>query len=109
MNSNNDSIPYDEDDAVKFIQNHLPQDVKEKYSADEINYIIDIIYDFYEEKGYMDENQDDDSIVDIDEDEMVDYVLKFTKKDKINNFTADDISFIIQGEMAYCESIGMFE
>jgi hypothetical protein len=109
MNNDKDLIQYDEDDAVKYIQNYLPQEMKGKYSNDEINYIIDIVYDFYEEKGYMDESSDDSTIVDIDEDELVAYVLKNTQKDKINNFSSDDVSFIIQGELAYCESIGIFE
>ncbi len=109
MSNQKDSIPYDEDDAVKFIQNYIPQEIKEKYSDDEINYIIDIVYDYYDEKGFMNEDTDEDAVVDIDEDEIVEYVLKNTKKDKINNFSSEDISFIIQGELAYCESIGIFE
>jgi len=107
--SDKDLIQYDEDDAVKYIQNYLPQEVKSKYTDDEINYIIDIVYEYYDEKGFMDENADENSVVDIDEDEIVAYVLKNTKKDKINNFSSDDIAFIIQGELAYCESIGIFE
>lgn len=109
MSNEKDLIQYDEDDAVKFIQNYLPQEMKGKYSNDEINYIIDIVYDFYDEKGYMDESTDEEMTVDIDEDEIVSYVLKYTKKDKINNFTAEDVAFIIQGELAYCDSIGIFE
>lgn len=104
-----DLIQYDEDDAVKFIRNYLPQEVKDKYSDDDINYVIDIIYEFYDDKGLMDDDVSDDAIVDIDEDEMVAYVLKNTKKDKIKDFSEEDISFIIQGEIAYCESIGIFE
>lgn len=104
-----DLIQYDEDDAVKFIRNYLPQEVKDKYSDDDINYVIDIIYEFYDDKGLMDDDVSDDAIVDIDEDEMVAYVLKNTKKDKIKDFSQEDISFIIQGEIAYCESIGIFE
>ncbi|MDR2949403.1 MAG: hypothetical protein LBV71_09360 [Prevotella sp.] len=109
MSNEKDLIQYDEDDAVKYIQNYLPQDVKGKYSNDEINYIIDIVYEFYEEKGFMDDDSEGEVLVDIDEDEIVSYVLNNTKKDKINNFSAEDISFIIQGELAYCESIGIFE
>ena len=109
MSENKDLIQYDEDDAVKFIQNYLPQDLKGKYSNDEINYVIDIIYEFYEDKGFMSDDADEDAVVDIDEDEMIAFVMKSTKKDKINNFNSEDISFIIQGEMAYCESIGIFE
>ncbi|MBK5721176.1 hypothetical protein JGH11_09875 [Dysgonomonas sp. Marseille-P4677] len=109
MSNEKDLMPYDEDDAVKFIQNYIPQEIKGKFTNDEINYIIDIVYDYYDEKGFMNDDADDNSVVDIDEEEIVAYVLKYTKKDKINNFSSDEIAFIIQGELAYCDSIGIFE
>lgn len=109
MSEEKDLIQYDEEDAVKFIQNYLPQEMKGKYTNDEINYIIDIVYDYYDEKGFMNDETDEESIVDIDEDEIIAYVLKNTKKDKINNFSSEEIAFIIQGELAYCDSLGIFE
>lgn len=109
MSAEVDPIGYDEDDAVKFIQNYLPQELKGKFSDDEINYIIDIIYEFYEDKGLLNESSYDDEIIDIDEDELTEFVLKNTKKDKLKEFSADEITFIIQGELAYCESIDLFE
>lgn len=109
MSEKKDHIQYDEEDAVKFIQNYLPQEIKGKYTNDEINYIIDIVYDYYDEKGFMDDDTDEALVVDIDEDEIIAYVLKNTKKDKINDFSSEDIAFIIQGELAYCDSIGIFE
>lgn len=109
MSQEKDLIQYDEEDAVKFIQNYLPQEMKGKYTNDEINYIVDVVYDYYDEKGFMDDETDEESLVDIDEDEIVAYVLKNTRKDKINNFSSEDISFIIQGELAYCDSLGIFE
>lgn len=109
MSTEIDPIGYDEDDAVKYIQNYLPQELKGKFSNDEINYIIDIIYEFYEEKGLLDEDSSEDQIIDIDEDELTNFVLKNTKKDKLKEFSAEEITFIIQGELAYCESINLFE
>ncbi len=109
MNNEKDLIQHDDEDAVKFIQNYLPQEMKGKFSNDEILYLLDIIYDFYENKGLMDDDVDDTTIVEIDEDEMVDYVLKNVKKDKIYNYSADEITFVIQGELAYGDSLGMFD
>lgn len=109
MSTEIDPIGYDEDDAVKFIQNYLPQELKGKFSNDEINYIIDIIYEFYEDKGLLEESSSDDVIIDIDEDELTQFVLKNTKKDKLKEFSPEEITFIIQGELAYCESINLFE
>ena len=56
MSGDKDFI-YDEDESVKFIQNYLPQELKGKFSNDDINYIVDLIYEFYESKGCMSEMQ----------------------------------------------------
>ncbi|MBP1618900.1 MAG: hypothetical protein H6Q14_2727 [Bacteroidetes bacterium] len=109
MNNDNPALNYDEEDAVKFIQKHLPQEVQGKFSNDEINYIIDIVYDFYEEKGFLNEAADDESTVEIDEEELIKYVLKAIKKDKIKPFTEEEVTYIINGELDYCDSLDIFE
>ena len=42
---------YDENEAIKFINNYLPQDIKGKYTDDDILIVIDTIFDYYESKG----------------------------------------------------------
>lgn len=109
MNENEDFFDYDEDESVKFIRNYLPQELKEKFSDDDINYIVDLIYDFYESKGYLNDDVDDDANIEIDEDELVDYVVKNAKKDGVGKFEPEEIRFIVQGELEYCDSIDLFE
>ncbi len=99
---------YDEDEAIKFIQNLLPQELKEKITEDDIVYITDLVYEFYESKGLLDEEPDTE--VDIDEDEMVTFIAKYAAKDSgCKGYEEDEIRFVIQGEMAYSESLGMFD
>ena len=100
---------YDEDESVKFIQNYLPQELKGKFSNDDINYIVDLIYEFYESKGFLDDQASDDVEVDINEDELADFVVKNAKKDGVGKYTPEEIAFIVQGEMEYCDSIHMFD
>jgi len=83
--------------------------LKGKFSNDELNYIIDLIYEFYEEKGYLDENIEDDREVEIDEDELIAFVIKQARKDNVGKFTPDEITFVVQGELAYCDSINLFD
>ena len=99
--SQQDDLQYDEDDAVKFIRNFLPGEVASKFSDDDINYVIDLIYEFYESKGYMDENND--SEVDIIEDELTEYVITNARKNGFTRFDADDVSMVVQGELEYCD------
>ena len=101
-------FPYDDDDAVKFIKNFLPDNIKSKFDDDDINYIIDLIYDFYESKGFMGEG-DDDKEIDINEDELISFVVKSALSDGVGKYDADDVSFVVQGELEYCDSLGMFE
>ena len=42
---------YDDDAAVKFIQNNLPQEFKGKFSDDDVLYITDVVFDFYDSNG----------------------------------------------------------
>jgi len=107
MNANEEEfLPYDDDEAIKFIRNQIPQDLKEKFSDDDLNYLIDLIYEFYEEKGFL---NDDDTEVDIDLDELTAYVVKQSKKDKVGVYTEEEISFVVDAEIAYCDSLGVFE
>lgn len=109
MSEKDDMLIYDEDDSVKFIQNYLPQEMKGKFSNDDINYIVDLVYDFYESKGFMNEDPEKDADVEIDEEELIAYAIKNAKKDGVGKFEAEEISFIVQGELEYCDSINMFE
>ena len=109
MSEKDDMLIYDEDDSVKFIQNYLPQEMKGKFSNDDINYIVDLVYDFYESKGFMNEDPEKDADVEIDEEELIAYVIKNAKKDGVGKFEAEEISFIVQGELEYCDSINMLE
>jgi len=107
MNANEEEfLPYDDDEAIKFIRNQIPQELKVKFSDDDLNYLIDLIYEFYEEKGFL---NDDDTEVDIDLDELTAYVVKQAKKDKVGIYTEDEISFVVDAEIAYCDSLGVFE
>lgn len=98
---------YDDTEAVQFIKKQLPKEVGDKFNDDDINYIIDLIYEFYESEGFLD--GDDDKEVDINEDELVAFVIKNALSDEVGKYEAEDISLIVQGELAYCDSIGMFE
>ena len=113
MNEEQDLI-YDEDEAVKFVQNFLPQELKGKFSDDDINYLIDVVYEFYESKGFLDDedeevDEDEDVFVEINEDELIQYVTKNARKDMVGKFTADEIAFVVEGELEYCNSIQLFE
>lgn len=104
-NQDDDLLVYDEDDAVKYILDFLPDDTKKRVGETEIEYVLDVIYDFYDEKGYVEEDSAEEAS--IDEEEMFEYILKASKKDKID-LTEDDVAQILNGEYEYGKSIGIY-
>lgn len=80
--------------------------MKGKFSNDDINYIVDWVYEFYKSKGFLDDDADEQ--VEIYEDELTQYIIKNAQKDGIGKFFCEEIVFIVRGELAYCDSIQMF-
>ncbi len=107
MSQENDFFALDDDAAVAFIRPRLPQEIQEKYSDNDIIYIGDIVYDFYEKKGFFDENNNEE--VELDVDELTAFVKDCLRKDKEAEFDEEDIEFLVRGELDYEESLGMWE
>lgn len=100
-----DLLVYDEDDAVKFILKFIPDEAKDRITDDKIEYVLDVVYDFYDENGLIDEDSTEEAS--IDEEEMFKYILKCSKKDKMQ-LTEDDIQLILDGEYEYGKSLGIY-
>ena len=96
MSQEEDLFAYDEDDAVRYILNVLPQELKEKYTHDDIIYVTDVVYDYYDQKGLFDEQAGEE--VELDEEDIKDGV-------KIED---EDMPFLVRGELDYEESLGVF-
>ncbi|BEH00391.1 hypothetical protein [Bacteroides sedimenti] len=111
MGLEDDFLLEDEDDekTVEFIKNFLPQDLKDKFTDDELYYFLDVMVDYYTTSGCLDAQPDADGYVNIDQDEIVDYIVKEAKKDGIGEFNPEDILFVVQGEMEYGNSLGQVE
>lgn len=99
MSEENFMDKYDDSDAVAFIKNYLPLELKEKFSEDDIYYILDVSEDFYEQSNFFE--TDDEA----EERELIEYIVKEAEKDEVGNFTREDILFILRGEEAYFELI----
>jgi hypothetical protein len=95
---------YDDEAAVKFIQNFLPQEMKEKFTDDDIYYILDVIGDFYEKKdwfGDVDEEKE--------EKELIRFIKEQTAKDDIGCFTEEEIQLVLVAEAAYMDTLDIPE
>lgn len=95
----------DDEKTIEFIKGYLPQDLKERFTDDELYYFLDVIDEYYAESGILDAQPDDEGFIEIDLDKVVDYVIKEAKKNGIGEFEHDEILFVVQGEMEYADSL----
>lgn len=92
-----------EEDAreVAFIREQLPAELKERFSDDDIQYIMDAIVEYYFTSGILDAEPDKEGYINIDLQQIADAVVKKAAEEKYDNFKADDVFFIVQADMDF--------
>ena len=106
MASLDDELLQDAEDdarAVAFIQQQLPQELKEKFSEEQLYYFLDLIADYKATSGVLDATPDKDGYVDVDIEKMATELSKQAAKEKMGVFTPEEISFVIEAEMDFAE------
>ncbi|MDO4496855.1 MAG: hypothetical protein Q4B58_03330 [Bacteroidales bacterium] len=93
---------FDDAAAVKYIQEHLPQDARGKFTDDEVLYISDSVFDYYESNGLLDADEDEE--VDIDMEDLTEFVMRSSKKHGFS-FDPELVRWVIECEMDYEESL----
>lgn len=111
MSTDNDFQLEDADDekTIEYIKNYLPQELKEKFSDDELYYFLDLIDEYYSTSGCLEEEPDSEGYINIDLDEIVSYIVTEAKKDEMGEYDPEEIFFVVQGEMEYGNSLGQVE
>lgn len=100
MSENIEDRLYDDQEAVKYIQSHLPQEAQGKFNDDEVLYISDTVYDYFESNGMLEDEE-----VDIDMEDLVAYVVKQSKRDEFS-FEPELVYWVVEAELDYEESLG---
>lgn len=96
---------YDEDEAIAFIRRHISTDAGVRCSDDDIIYVIDTIWDYYESKGYVSL----DSRLTPDEEKKIEALIAFVRRevgrDDEVRMNPEDVEYIVKGELSYEKSI----
>ena len=85
---------------VAYILNELPQDLKDKFTEDDIYYLIDLMLEYFSNA-----EADEEGYVDIDVEEVAKHLVEQAKKDKVGDYKAEDVFFVVQAELDYNESL----
>ena len=103
------SADVDDEKTIEFIRNYLPQELKEKFSDDELCYFMDLIDEYYYESGILDAQPDKEGYIVIDLEDIVSYIVREAKKDEVGEYLPEEILFVVQGEMEYGNSLGQVD
>ena len=103
-NIEDDFLADAEDDrlTVEFIKNYLPQEVKEKFTEDDLYYFLDVIGEYYVDLLEKTKSEDE---VDIDIDVVAQHIAKKAKQEKMGDFDPEDLRWVVDGELEYGESL----
>lgn len=107
MKTTNDDLFFDDDEAVKFIIKNLPAQFKTSITAESITYVLDVMYDFYDENGFVDEDSVEEA--NINEEDMFNYISQIIKEEKIVKLSDEELQAILDGEFEYGKSIDIYK
>lgn len=81
-------------EEIGFIRAHIPTEVSEKYDDEQLQYVIDVIFEYIDEKDEEDE---------IAVDDVAQYVAAQAKKEEMGDFDADELSLIVDADLDFLE------
>lgn len=97
---------FDDEACIQYIIDLIPEEDRIGITEDDIQYVLDVIYEYYNEKGFIDEDDASEAI--IDDNEEFEFVRDACHKDKVN-LTDQQIQLILDGEFEYGLEIGIYE
>lgn len=106
---------WEDKEVVDYIVNFLDKSDRKRVSRQNIQDVLDYIVDYYDSKGYIedDDNDEDTEVVseaEIDEEEMFNFIKdKIASDDNLKHIDDDLLSQIIDGEYNYGVSIGIYD
>lgn len=96
---------FDEEKAIAFIRSAVGQKISEKYSDDELLFVIDTIWDYYENNGFLSLDMEETEEEILDPDALVEYVKKEVAAEEELVMDPSDIAAVVKAELEYEESL----
>lgn len=88
---------------VEFILEMLPAELKEKFSEEDLRYMMDTIVDYYFTSGVLEAEPDEEGFVDIDLQKVAEYVCAKASEESRGNFDPAEVFFVVQADMDFQE------
>ncbi len=98
----------DDKELVNYVLKNLSNENKEGITPEKIENVLDFMLDFFEYKGYMDDEADSDEEVIIDDDEMANFIQEKLEKNAIS-LTEAQVKEILDIEYQFNLNEGVYD
>lgn len=107
MSASDEFFLEEEDDVrtIEFIRNYLPQELKEKFTDEELYYFLDVIIEYYATSGILDQKPDEEGYIEINQEKIVNHIVETARKEGMGEYDPEDLFFVVEGEMEYGNSM----
>ncbi len=85
---------------IAFIRSQLSSELKEKFTDDELMFMIDAICTYFYTSGVLESNDEE---VDIDLETVADFVCNEAKEEGEGPFDPQDVFFVVQADLDFQE------
>ena len=85
---------------IAFLREQLPSDLKEQYSDQQLVWMLDTIATYFYESGILESNDDE---IDIDIDEVSEYLCKQAVAEGLTKLDADEVRFVVEADLDFQE------
>ena len=85
---------------IAFIREQLPSDLKEQFSDEQLQFIIDAIGTYFYESGILETNDDE---VDVDLEVIAQFVCKEAKEEGEGPFDPQDVYWVVEADLDFQE------
>lgn len=83
-------------EEINYIRQHISPALNEKFDDDTLQYIIDVLFDYIDQK-----EEEEDIIVD----DVAQYVVAMAKKEKMGELDAEEVSQIVDADFDYMDTL----
>lgn len=97
---------FDDSEAIRFILNRLAPETRARITDDDVQYVLDLICDYYDKNDLLDDTDDSDAT--IAEDDMHNYIWSMMRRENLTHMSEDDMQEILDGEFEYGKKIGIY-
>ena len=103
MSEEKDLIEFDDTEAIRFIMNTLTEEQRKRIDEEAVQYILDLICEYYDQNGLIEEDTVDEA--EIAEDDIFNFVSSLAAKEQVVTLSDEDIR---DREYGYGVSIGIY-